>query len=70
MTADQMVNYINSRLNTNVKKTLVNGVTDSTEGLTLTPIGEKYVREKYNKKGDEGYSEFWKSDDSNYLIKE
>jgi len=70
MTADQIIQYCNQRLNSKVTKQFVDGCKESSNGLKLSPVSEKYIREKYKKSGDEGFSEFWKTDTSNYLLED
>ena len=62
MTADDIVTYINRRLNTPVGRSLLNKDYTTTEGLCLSPAGEKSVRERFNKSENEGgYSSYWKN---------
>ena len=68
MTDDQIIEYCNQRLNCKVTKQFVAGPYETTEGLKISPLTEKYIREKYKKSGGEGFNEFWKSDESNYLL--
>jgi hypothetical protein len=66
MTAEQIIGYVNSRLNCGVECP-VRG--QRTEGLKLSPAGEKFIIDRYTKSEDQGgYSNWWKETDS--LVKE
>jgi hypothetical protein len=61
MTAQEIIDYVNKRLNCSVERQLTSGREECTEGLKLSPIGEKYIIDRYNKKESEGgFSPYWK----------
>lgn len=69
MTAEQIIEYVNKRLNSTVERNLLSGSYETGEGLKLSPVGEKFIRERFTKStSDGGFGEYWKSDESNHLL--